>query len=452
MSGSWVSSIQKHVEKHPCLLLRFQGEEWERLSESKGGARAFTVARQHEQFEHLRVPTLCLIFGKNDNGATAYMGLVSNKQAITTLETRIRISRGFPITPSLESAVAKKVTDNRLAGLLAQSLQNDRSVIQLSPKVSAALIGALAAIRKNEAGIRSLAEFLDAPKSYTGNAAMQEDALQTALKTFGIKAGDPAVSIYLRSDSDSPIAHVPIMEDAVIEHDARNIPGFELIGSDVTGRAVFKRGHEMLEVFTANRRDLEHVFGVDLIYLNLRRSNLAMLQYKMLERSRKGKKTDWVYRSDKQLAEEIKRMKRFGVQHPSGPLEYRLNQEGFFMKFVRRDAALSKGGIIMPLQHYQLVRDDPKCKVGKKGVVKISYDSLAGRYMREEAFLALLRSGYIGPHAETTQHFATLIQEIIQSDRAVVGAVASETDEAELEADTLLNPDEWWVDPGDASF
>jgi hypothetical protein len=58
------------------------------------------------------------------------------------------------------------------------------------------------------------------------------------------------------------------MEDSVIEHDARHIQGYELVHSDLTGRALFERGEDQLEVFTANRRPLEHCFGVDLIYLN----------------------------------------------------------------------------------------------------------------------------------------------------------------------------------------
>jgi hypothetical protein len=60
-------------------------------------------------------------------------------------------------------------------------------------------------------------------------------------------------------------------EDSVIEHDARHLPGFDLVGSDITGRAVFTKDRERLEIFTANRRPLEHVFGVDLIYLNATR-------------------------------------------------------------------------------------------------------------------------------------------------------------------------------------
>ena len=88
-------------------------------------------------------------------------------------------------------------------------------------------------------------------------------------------------------------------------------PGYDLAGSDLTGRAVFTKGAERLEVYTANRRSLEHVFGVDLIYLNVTRQNIVMLQYKILEPKRKGAGEDWIYRPDDQLDTEIERMKKF---------------------------------------------------------------------------------------------------------------------------------------------
>jgi hypothetical protein len=184
------------------------------------------------------------------------------------------------------------------------------------------------------------------------------------------------------------------------------------------------------------------------VYLNLTRSNIAMLQYKMLERAQgKGDKADWVYRPDNQLAKEIKRMERFDTEQTPGPLEYRLNSGVFYMKFVKRDAALGKGGIVMPIEHYKTVSNDPRCATGKKGAVRISYDSLAGRYMREDTFLALLRSGYIGPHADTTQHFTTLIHAIVKSDRAIVGAIAQTS--AESSDDDWGDAEECWAEVAD---
>ena len=214
----------------------------------------------------------------------------------------------------------------------------------------------------------------------------------------------------------------PITEDSVIEHDARYVPGYDFIDSDLTGRAVFKKHGEQLEVFTANRRPLEHVMGVDLIYLNVTRENMVMLQYKMLEPRRIESETDWIYRPDGQLDDEIRRMRKFAAGSPPAADEYRLNPSFFYLKFVKRDAALGAGSIITPLEHFEVLSEDPDAR-GPRGGLRVSYRSLAGCYMRAGAFLDLVRSGYIGSHAATTSHLKTLVTAILNGDRAVVAAI-----------------------------
>ena len=150
-------------------------------------------------------------------------------------------------------------------------------MLVLSPKLSAALIDALVAIPPNQGPIRAVAESLTAPKRYANFAAVQEDAVQTALKAFGLAASDRASRVDLVESQSTALARVPLMEEAVIEHDARAVHGYTLSASHITGRALFEKGTEKLEVFTANRRDLEHVFGVDLTYLNLAKKNIVMV-------------------------------------------------------------------------------------------------------------------------------------------------------------------------------
>lgn len=44
-----------------------------------------------------------------------------------------------------------------------------------------------------------------------------------------------------RAGQNTALARVNIVEDAVVEHDARHVPGYDLVVSDVTGHAVFER-------------------------------------------------------------------------------------------------------------------------------------------------------------------------------------------------------------------
>jgi hypothetical protein len=243
-----------------------------------------------------------------------------------------------------------------------------------------------------------------------------------ALGAFGIPAHRPAR--YVETEGERETAISRIREDAVIEHDARYMPRFALRGSDLTGRAVFQNGAERLEVITANRRPLEKALGVDLIYFNVIKQNIVMVQCKMLEAVRRDGRRDWIYRPDEQLAKEIERMKRFMDARPPGPLEYRINQQVFYLKFVPRDALAGHSAITMPIDQYEILRRDPECK-GPKGAFRVSYRSLNGRYLRQEPFLELIRAGYIGAHADKTADLKTLVDAVLKDDRAVVAAIHS---------------------------
>ena len=188
------------------------------------------------------------------------------------------------------------------------------------------------------------------------------------------------------------------------------------------GRAVFRNGDEHLEIVTANRGPLEGVFGVDLIYLNAVKRNIVMVQYKMLDQGSSGNQSDWIYRPDNQLEVELARMKRFSQTHSPGQLEYRINPQVFYLRFVRRDAILGKSPVTIPVDHFDILRDDPSCK-GPRGGFRITYDSLAGKYLRQEEFLGLLRAGYIGAYAQTSADLACLISAVLNDGYAVVRAV-----------------------------
>jgi len=415
------------VEEKGLVIIRFAEGEWQRLYERS--APEFTVARSHHLLDGVSPPALCLIVGTDVPDAvepkSLYLGFISSRSAVTTLESRIKVRRCLRIQPDSEAGLLALVSESPHARNLANTLRSDLSIVRLSPKLGSHVIERLASIAENHGAMRAVGESLSSsPKRYSNAAALQEDAVRTALRAFGLSADDQAKSLELVEGRETALGRISIIEDSVIEHDARHVPGYDLVENHLTGRAVFTKDDQRLEVFTANRRDLEHVFGVDLIYLNASRQNIIMLQYKMLDPLRQVGDTDWIYRPDAQLDEEIRRMRTFAVGHPPKPHEYRLNPEVFYLKLVKREAQIGGGGIIMPIDHFEQLRKDPACK-GPKGGLRISYKSLAGRYLRQSAFLDLVRSGYIGAHAETTQHLKTLVEAVLANDRAVVAAIQS---------------------------
>jgi hypothetical protein len=64
-------------------------------------------------------------------------------------------------------------------------------------------------------------------------------------------------------------------------------------------------------------------------------------------------------------------------------------------------------------------------RLTSQGAFRISYDALDGRYLRQEGFLNLLQSGYIGAYAKTTNDLKKLVAATLRNDRAVVAAVQS---------------------------
>ena len=238
MADDWLDRLKRLVQKKPLVLFRFEGEEWSRLCESRRGANEFTIARSHDLFEKVRVPTACLVIGKDDDGSEVYFGLASSRSTVTTLESRIKVKRALHIQPSSKAGILKLVTDKAHARNLRDRLSSRESVIALSPKLSVHLVEKLAAIESNRGAMRAAVVLLSAPKYYRGMDAVQEDAVHTALRAFGLSPGDQVVSLELTRGRYTALVRVNIMEDSVVEYDARTFPDYELIGSDITGRAV----------------------------------------------------------------------------------------------------------------------------------------------------------------------------------------------------------------------
>ena len=422
---NWLITLKEVVNNKPLVLFRFSEDEWESLRNSRRGTNKFTFACKHKYLDNLRVPTACLLAGsKYARDTEIYFGLLKSRSRVTTLESRLKITSTQSIAPSSEKALLELVTDQSLKSILRSRLESGGPVVRLSPAVSVHLIDKLAERQSNRRVLRTVVAILEAPATYSSNIGLQEDAITLSLKAVGLSADVVADVLEVADDRDTALTRFNILEDAVIEHDAKVVPGFTLSQADLTGRAVFRNGSEVLEVITANKRPLEEVLGIDLIYLNAIKQNIVMVQYKMLERSLKSGQIDWLYRPDGQLEKEMNRMKCFSHLHVPSPLEYRINPQVYYLRFVRRDATLGKNAVMMPIDHFETLRNDPGCK-GPKGAFRISYDTLHGRYLRQEGFLNLVRSGYIGAYAQTTNDLTNLIKAILKSGRSVVAAAQS---------------------------
>lgn len=338
------------------------------------------------------------------------------------------------IAPQSLNALVAGVTSSTLRAAINKLKSETVEFQPVSEKLGEKLVALIAEVPANAAVFHRILAEVGRPKYYEDGHALQVNALDLALKAFGVTDG--AISVAL-PEGHTAIATVRLQEDAVIEHDARWISGWHLSDSDLTGKAVFTRHGQQLEVFTANKRPLEELFGVDLIYLNKARGSLVMVQYKMMEpKSSKVHRIEtempdidqpdakeWHVPINAQFQSEMERMKKLDSDlSPDGP--YRLNPGAFFFKLVRRHSAIKSAGIMLSLHNLtQLIEDG--CTAGPRMGLRINYKELDGHYLRSDPFIELVRSGYIGTRSGTTDQLQILIEAALTGGRSVVAAIQS---------------------------
>ena len=159
----------------------------------------YNEQRPHDALDGVKTPTACLVSGQSYDEHDLYFGLISSRGAVTTLDTRIKVKRCVQVEPSSLSELGALITDKRLNGLFIDRISSEAECTMLTPKVSVEMVAQLAAIDANRGGMRAVAESLSAPKYYRGPAAMQEDAVRSALKAFGVSDADQAVTVELFS-------------------------------------------------------------------------------------------------------------------------------------------------------------------------------------------------------------------------------------------------------------
>ena len=151
-----------------------------------------------------------------------------------------------------------------------------------------------------------------------------------------------------------------------------------------------------------------------------------------------------VYSEDDHLQKQLTTMRLF---RPRGRERdgFRLSREAFYFKFVRRHEPEASKNVLLPLGHFEEVLNDKRFRTAK-GNVRVGYRGLDGRYMRQTSFIDLLRAGYIGSDASTTENLRTLIASVLTGNESLVVAVQRLTHPHEKESDHQRRMREWEVD------
>jgi hypothetical protein len=410
-------------QRKPLIFVTFASGFEQTLRESSGRLNRFTWAISRAVAEELKVPTLCLV-QLDEERSSLCVGVILAKAAVTTFDSRLT----FIALQRLRSTTVENLSEGlgeSQQSLLWRRIHSSANPANLTPGLSIALLRKLGHNPDDQRAVEKAAGNIPGLKRREDRDWEQLDAIRTAMAAFGITKTERPAYVEVTEDSDSVIngmdvEEARVYEDNVIARDASILPGLLLVEKDLTGHAVFLRGSERLDVYTANRGVLERMLGVDLIYINDTLGSVVMVQYKMLEpqTSFRGESTDWVAKYDKQFEKEVARMKLpeiIGVFD-----DYRIHRNPFFFKFVRRvgDGHLHQS-YVLSLDHLNQILESDKGK-GARGGLKVSSQNLEGVYLRDSDLISLIRSGYIGTHRKESDTVQPFITEAAKGNRAIV--------------------------------
>ncbi|MFH9864089.1 hypothetical protein [Streptomyces sp. NPDC017202] len=224
--------------------------------------------------------------------------------------------------------------------------------------------------------------------------------------------GDP-------SDRPDMMSNQPALEDHLIMHDTRVMHGWLSEETSHVAWRKFREHGRTLLVANANRVPAEHALGCDIIFYNVTRHSLVLVQYKKLNAARGG-----FYYPDsdrKNLTKELLRMRsldRYAARHTGPADEQRLDPSPSWIKLCHPRSVLPHTtemihGMYFSRRQFEALRDDARLKDGRKGAVRFGYKNVPA-YLDNTLFTRLVETGQIGTTGTSTD---LVRQQVIRSFR-----------------------------------
>lgn len=222
------------------------------------------------------------------------------------------------------------------------------------------------------------------------------------------------------------ISNIHLSEDEMINHDFSTFENWNKCKSDIVGMAYFEKGNEKLFIWNINRKPLESVLGVDLIYFAEEYNSFVMVQYKRMAREN----DKWVYRAnDKAYKRELQNMRAFEKLSFSeeidnkDPRQFRLNNCPFYFKLCkstieRKNYSSVIPGMYIPFNYWEIITSHDAFVKGERGGTAIGYHN-AERWLTKDDFTNLVQKGWIGSNQLKSSAITRLIEASIKGERVV---------------------------------
>ncbi|MHB8288455.1 MAG: hypothetical protein ACYDEY_04315 [Acidimicrobiales bacterium] len=260
------------------------------------------------------------------------------------------------------------------------------------------------------------------------------DAIQLAIDIAEAEVPEEAIpsvgaSYAAAAPLESLIANYALLdnEDDLIAEDLRRFdPDSRLIMRSASA-ARFVGNETTLTILNVNRKPIEHVLGVDLVYWDELHETFTLVQYKRLTKhsvTEGGRKeSDWAYTHQADLEKQLQLMSLPSDNRSAA--NWRLSPSPFWFKFVHAEEFRASEqtvlrGMYVPAEFLRLAISDNALTTGPRGGFEVTYRNT--RYITRDVFVELVRRGLIGTTQAATHHVHELVRQL-STDREVVLAL-----------------------------
>ncbi|MFB4193331.1 hypothetical protein [Streptomyces carpaticus] len=221
----------------------------------------------------------------------------------------------------------------------------------------------------------------------------------------------------------------PALEDHLVMQDARTMHGWLSEETSHVAWRKFREHGRTLLVANANRTPAEQTLGCDIIFYNVTRHSLVLVQYKKLDAERGG---FYYPNSDRNLAKELVRMRsldRYAAMQAGPTDEQRLDPSPSWIKLCHPRSVLPHTtemihGMYFSRRQFESLSDDDRLKDGRGGAVRFGYKNVPA-YLDNTLFTRLVETGQIGTTGASTDLVRQQVLRSFRGQRSLVLATLS---------------------------
>jgi hypothetical protein len=376
-----------------------------------------------------------------DQGNCSSIALVTRGRRVATAKYRVEFHDFVDLDPTLSFRELEKNIESPLDKYFSfSSAGRGRRV---PPKTWGAILNAIKTLRpESKKDIERLERIrgearIQRSESVFEIVAQEKDAVGLALEIFGFNRKDGFHMIQKKIPPDpipflADLKEVGILEDHMLEHDARVFGNWSIFQDCQIGAVRFFKNNEYLTVMNVNRSKIENTLGVDLVYYQHKYKSYVMVQYKRLLKDDYG---NFYYRPDASFRKEVAKMNHFdNILHKAkggekiNPAGYRLNIGPFYFKFCNSTSYNPTStellsGMYLPLEYWDILEKSGKLS-GPKNGIRLTYEN-SDRHFNNTHFVNLVERGWIGSRIKTAYLISKIIKNSLQVKKSIILGMSS---------------------------